>query len=127
MPMKKDKKNKSTNSGAQAFDDYYGSIFGPRWQSIKESFFKESRYFEFALDGCKPYYLDAASVLAALALPLKENSKILDLCAAPGGKSLVLASRMDETSSLVSNERSAERRNRLLSVVSESLPPDISG
>jgi 16S rRNA C967 or C1407 C5-methylase (RsmB/RsmF family) len=59
-------------------------------------------------------------------LPLENSLNILDMCAAPGGKSLILASRMFDDSSLVCNERSAERRNRLCTVVKESLPEEIN-
>jgi len=37
------------------------------------------------------YYMDGASVLAAHALQVQPGDKVLDLCAAPGGKSLILA------------------------------------
>ena len=74
----------------------------------------------------KSYFLDSASVLAALCLPLEGAEDILDLCAAPGGKTLVLASRMPENASLSSNERSPERKHRLAVVVETCLPPEIS-
>ena len=37
------------------------------------------------------YLLDAASVLPVIALGIRPNDRILDLCAGPGGKSLVMA------------------------------------
>ena len=117
-------KNKET--GLLAFENYYNSVYQNRWQSLKESFSKESLYFTFSLKGCKEYYLDAASVLASCCLPLENANNILDLCAAPGGKSLVLSSRMNKEATLLSNEISASRRNRLISVLNESLPSEIN-
>eukprot|EP00928_Gymnodinium_smaydae_P044336 TRINITY_DN2957_c0_g1_i2.p1 TRINITY_DN2957_c0_g1~~TRINITY_DN2957_c0_g1_i2.p1 ORF type:complete len:377 (+),score=75.58 TRINITY_DN2957_c0_g1_i2:71-1201(+) len=40
------------------------------------------------------YFMDGASVLAALALGVRPGDRVLDLCAAPGGKSLVLATML---------------------------------
>jgi 16S rRNA (cytosine1407-C5)-methyltransferase len=79
--------------------------------------------------------MDRASVLAAESLRLPEEGLILDACAAPGGKSLVLASRMAGDASrmagdvtrmaggarLLCNELSRERRRRLASVLDEHL------
>jgi 16S rRNA C967 or C1407 C5-methylase (RsmB/RsmF family) len=93
---------------------------------LKESFSLEPLYATFKFENCEPYYLDAASVFASSCLPLENSLNILDMCAAPGGKSLILASRMFYDSSLVCNERSAERRNRLCTVVKESLPEEIN-
>lgn len=36
------------------------------------------------------YLMDAASVLPCLALDVREGHNVLDLCAAPGGKTLAL-------------------------------------
>jgi 16S rRNA C967 or C1407 C5-methylase (RsmB/RsmF family) len=46
------------------------------------------------------------------------------MCAAPGGKSLVIAAALEGTGSLVSNDRSASRRGRLKRVIAEHLPAD---
>jgi 16S rRNA (cytosine1407-C5)-methyltransferase len=65
--------------------------------------------------------LDKASVLAALSLRLPQKGLILDACAAPGGKSLVIASRMSNETELLCNELSAERRRRLVNALDEHL------
>lgn len=125
-------KNKSTEkkeklSGAEGFELYYSKLYGSRWQNLKEAFFKDNSAVSYHVPGAeKEYFLDSASVLAALSLPLKGAENILDLCAAPGGKTLVLASRMDDEAKLSSNERSPERKHRLSTVVQTCLPAEIS-
>lgn len=111
--------------GGQGFEEYYSQIYGGRWPALKEALLKESSPLPFtAFAGGPSYYLDAASVLAAALLPLKGAQKILDMCAAPGGKTLVLASRMDEAAALRCNERSFDRFQRLRRVVADHLPKD---
>eukprot|EP00930_Biecheleria_cincta_P088058 TRINITY_DN77295_c0_g1_i1.p1 TRINITY_DN77295_c0_g1~~TRINITY_DN77295_c0_g1_i1.p1 ORF type:complete len:358 (-),score=57.38 TRINITY_DN77295_c0_g1_i1:164-1237(-) len=74
------------------------------------------------------YFLDGASAVAALMVDAQPGCSVLDLCAAPGGKSLMLASIMfgSGTSSgkLVCNEMSRPRCQRLQRVLSSFLPPD---
>lgn len=124
--MKQNQK-KEVLSGAQGFESYYNSLLGERWASLKESFFNQKQPAEYFIPGSqKSYFLDSASILAALCLPLKGAENILDMCAAPGGKTLVLASRMDVDAKLSSNERSPDRKHRLDVVVNECLPPQIS-
>lgn len=70
----------------------------------------------------QPYYMDTASIKAAELLDIPEHAEVLDMCAAPGGKSIVIASRMPETAHLISNEFSRERRYRLKRVLNDHLP-----
>uniref|UniRef100_A0A7S4BHC4 NOL1/NOP2/Sun domain family member 4 n=1 Tax=Chrysotila carterae TaxID=13221 RepID=A0A7S4BHC4_CHRCT len=91
------------------------------------------------------YLLDGASILPALALDPLPGEQVLDMCAAPGGKSLILAGQLfrqdaahatpnsasqaaappRRTSLLVSNDKTAARRGRLKRVLQEYLGPSM--
>eukprot|EP00512_Aurantiochytrium_limacinum_P012241 CAMPEP_0171567206 /NCGR_PEP_ID=MMETSP0961-20121227/1025_1 /TAXON_ID=87120 /ORGANISM="Aurantiochytrium limacinum, Strain ATCCMYA-1381" /LENGTH=377 /DNA_ID=CAMNT_0012121089 /DNA_START=1 /DNA_END=1134 /DNA_ORIENTATION=+ len=75
--------------------------------------------------GLRDYYpLDLASVLVARAVGARDGDTVLDLCAAPGGKSLVLASCIGPRSGrLFANDVSPSRRGRLKSVIGDYLAP----
>jgi 16S rRNA C967 or C1407 C5-methylase (RsmB/RsmF family) len=82
-----------------------------------------------SLDLLAYYVLDPASVLVAENLSVQPGEKVLDLCAAPGGKSLVLAQSLfalpNSKSELVLNELSPDRRERLKKVVQQYIPRDV--
>ena len=111
------KKKSAKIDGKTLFTDYYSSYFGDRWDNIEKSFANPSEYRIFRNNSGEEYYIDAASVVAAAALPLENAENILDLCAAPGGKSLILADRMSHNAFLVSNEKSKNRYCRLKKVL----------
>lgn len=119
-------KNKEKISGSDGFDRYYGDFFGERWGTLKKSLLEETVYTKIDFGQEKCYFLDPGSVCAALCLPSVGGEKFLDLCAAPGGKTLVIASCINDEAVLYSNERSGDRKARLVKVVSTVLPSDIS-
>ena len=61
------------------------------------------------------YYLqEPSAMLPANRLPINENDKVLDLCAAPGGKATELAGKLNGTGLLYANDISASRAAALL-------------
>lgn len=79
----------------------------------------------FYYDSCQPakhpyyhaglYYLQEPSAMTPAALlPVEPGEKVLDLCAAPGGKSTELAAKLQGRGVLVSNDISASRAMALL-------------
>lgn len=135
-------------SGSELFENYYSSVWQERWPGLKSSILSESKKvyrrniwsdvrpssneiipdcFEnesILVDGgVKDFYLmDPASVIVARNLDVKENSKVLDMCAAPGGKSLILFEALKDGGELVCNELSRARKERLKRVLAEYIP-----
>jgi len=117
-------KRTSDRRGPAAFDRHFEHLYGDRWRRLREALAAPPNPEALLGDLVKPYYLDAASVRAAQALGVEPGDAVLDLCAAPGGKTLVLALALGGTGELVANDRSADRRARLRRVVAEHLPEE---
>ncbi len=107
--------------GKEAFDSFYKNIYSERWENLQKAFLLDAQYVALNFSSTESYFLDAASVCASLCLPVLSQKKIADLCAAPGGKTLVLAGNLSENAILYANERSFERKMRLCKVLNTHL------
>ncbi|XP_062581431.1 5-methylcytosine rRNA methyltransferase NSUN4-like [Saccostrea cucullata] len=74
------------------------------------------------------YLMDAASLLPVIALDIQEGDSVLDLCAAPGGKSLAILQTL-QTENLTCNDESYSRLGRLRDILHwyvGSVPPSVT-
>jgi len=71
------------------------------------------------------FVMDLASFVVANVLEVQENDRVLDMCAAPGGKALILAEKLGPNSQLVLNELSKTRFHRLKKVLESYVPQDV--
>lgn len=108
----------------ERFDNYYKSYYKERWPSLKESLLEKSSPIELKEELQQPYYMDEASIICAKLLDIQKDDLVLDMCAAPGGKTLILASALKGSGLLISNDRSSKRRSRLHSVIKDHLKPE---
>lgn len=61
------------------------------------------------------YYIQEPSAMApAAVLPVEKGERVLDLCAAPGGKATELGAKLNHTGFLIANDASASRTKALL-------------
>lgn len=118
-------KHKGKQQGGDAFESYYAQIYQGRWIALKEALLVDRKPVAFSDALKQTYYLDEASIIAAKLLGVQEGDCVLDMCAAPGGKSLVLASSLKTSGTLVANDRSATRRGRLKLVLKDHLCDDV--
>ena len=66
------------------------------------------------------YFQEPSAMAAAEAMPVGENWRILDLCAAPGGKTTHIGAKMNNTGLLVSNEI-VQKRSQILAENTERM------
>ena len=105
-----------------SFDDFYAEQYGDRWKVLREAMLSGEEDKASPEDLLEPYYMDRTSMEVAALLPISEGDAVLDMCAAPGGKTIVILTRLRGTGSLVSNDRSPDRRERMRRAVSQSVP-----
>jgi len=134
------------------FDFFYGEMHSARWPALRQSLLgpevQVARWNQFAepsppageiyfpltenreiprdAHGLLRYYvMDPASIAPAQALAVEDGDQVLDMCAAPGGKSLILAEALKNSGELIANEVSEARRERLKKVIQQYIPRDV--
>ncbi|MDD7255800.1 RsmB/NOP family class I SAM-dependent RNA methyltransferase [Bullifex porci] len=122
MGKKQEKAEKERIKRLEAFDNYYSAIYKDRYIKLKEALLKDNEAVSFSQNLISEYFLDRASILVAQLLPLKEGDNVLDMCAAPGGKTLVMLSKMNGNIYLTANDRSRDRKQRLDEVIRSHIP-----
>lgn len=119
--MRKINRMKRSKDNTGQFDEFYENFYHQRWSSLRCAMMVERVPVPFSEGLLKPYYLDESSLEAVRQLSLEKGDAVLDMCAAPGGKTLVMAVALAGSGRLVCNDRSSQRRGRLRKVVEEHL------
>lgn len=101
--------------------------FGEAFTALPQSYLlKNSSEIPRSGEGLLNYYvMDPASQFAARALDVQSGDSVLDMCAAPGGKTLILAEALRSEGELLANEMSEARRERLKKVIQQYIPRDV--
>lgn len=137
------------------FDTFFIKIFGAeRWPKIKEAMLKPDVKTAFVNPWCSPgfrhqmlslapgegiprdpetgllgvYFLDPASLVVASKVKWSNShQRVLDMCAAPGGKSLAVLASLNSHHLIefIANEMSQSRRERLTKVIQNYIPKDL--
>lgn len=122
-----------------SMDSYFGEVFGSRWtDALKPALLEPSK--KVYVSGAKSsngdeletsdapvagaYALDRASLEPVYALDLKADQDFLDLCAAPGGKSLMALHLSHAQIHARFNDSSKDRVARLKAVLYDYLPEE---
>lgn len=115
----------ATPRGPEAFEAWYAAALGERWPRLRAALLAGAPGFSWGETAglIQPYRFDEASFWCAQALGVEPQDRVLDLCAAPGGKTLVLAAALAGRGRLDANEPRPERRRRLKTVLDTHLPP----
>ncbi len=111
------------------------NISTKRWAALPQENELPNCYWIPTGEHCQPernadelldiYIMDPASVMVANALDVQSGDRVLDMCAAPGGKSLVLIESLKDSGEIFCNDLSPERRERLKKVIQQYVPRQI--
>lgn len=137
--------NQDKAKGLQAFEQFFSEIYGERWPRLKSALTKKETqvarknifadsFPEFQMQGEIPranngllayYVMDPASQVPAHLLNVEDGDVVLDMCAAPGGKTLIMAEKLKSKGELIANEMSEARRERLTKVIQNYVSRDV--
>lgn len=113
-----------SENSCTAFRVNTGKISLEKWSEInpfstkKVSWTDKGFYYDASIDmpSKHPYYFaglyyiqEPSAMIPASILPIEAGDKVLDLCAAPGGKATELGSKLGQTGLLVANDISVSR------------------
>jgi NOL1/NOP2/sun family putative RNA methylase len=106
--------NTSKNGAKKAVSDEFGKLKSIEW--CKDGFYADKS----KISGNHPYHLaglfyfqEPSAMSTVSALPINENDRVLDLCAAPGGKATQAGALLGKNGLLVANEIIKSRSNIL--------------
>lgn len=127
-----------------AFSDYYRPFYPDTWDQVLQGLLQESPSFFRTNRWCQPdihstasipssgirdahgicqyFQMDPASAHVPGFLQVSPGQRVLDMCAAPGGKSLILWELMQAQGELILNDLSSARRHRLRAVIQDFIP-----
>lgn len=120
---------------AESFDHFYRKVCGEEWDDILyglktavPSVERPNRWHDPRDSEVEAHFpMDRASIEVPGKLGIEPGQRVLDMCAAPGGKSLILWELMDGKGELVLNDLSPARRHRLKSVIERYIPESRRG
>ncbi|MEK6773647.1 MAG: RsmB/NOP family class I SAM-dependent RNA methyltransferase [Bdellovibrionota bacterium] len=106
----------------------FHQLSSEKWNSLLEGFFLDEKKIvphRVESDLLDFYVMDPASIFAAKALQVEDGHRVLDMCAAPGGKSLILIEMLKTSGEIICNDVSTDRRERLKKVIQNYVPRQI--
>jgi 16S rRNA C967 or C1407 C5-methylase (RsmB/RsmF family) len=129
----------------ETFNQFFSSVYGTRWNSLLSALQTDEKQMarktlfanelptwdgqgeipRSSADLLGFYVMDPASIEVANAVEVNAGDAVLDMCAAPGGKTLILAEALNGTGELVANEISEARRQRLKKVIQQYIPREV--
>lgn len=141
------------DGGMNEAEEFFSQVYQMRWPQLREAlgngkkvswynaFLKKKENISFkgiegvALDQeasimrdpdsglLEHYVLDAASVVCAKVLAQNQPEIVLDMCASPGGKTLVMLGDLGREARVFANEWSMPRRLNLKKILAQYVPP----